>query len=79
MKNKSTYSLLINSNREEKGRSIFEVSVYALVLLCLAFAGWQFAATTVTVPGGSPKPAAAQSMLAEVPINQTSPAIVSRG
>ncbi len=48
MKNKNTYSLLVGS--EEKGRSIFEGALYALVILCTAFSGWQFASSSVALP-----------------------------
>ena len=78
MKNKSTYSLIINADTEEKGRSIVEVSVYALVLLCMAVSGWQFASTSVTLPKKSPKQNAPQSMVAEAPVAQP-PVIASRG
>lgn len=46
---KNTYSLLLNS--EEKGRSIFESAIYGLVVLCVAFTGWQFASNSVITPG----------------------------
>lgn len=48
MKTKNTYSLLINS--EEKGRSIFESAIYGLVVVCMAFTGWQFASSSVALP-----------------------------
>ena len=46
--NKTTYSLLVDS--EEKGRSIFEGAIYALIVLCTAFSGWQFASNSVALP-----------------------------
>ena len=49
MKHKNTYSLLIQA--EEKGRSIFEGTIYGLVILCVAFTGWQFASNSVVLPG----------------------------
>ena len=49
MKNKTTYSLLVSS--EEKGRSIFEGAIYGLVILCIAFSGWQFVSNSVALPG----------------------------
>ncbi len=49
MKNKNTYSLLVES--QEKGRSIFEASIYGLVVLCTAFSAWQFAAHSIMLPG----------------------------
>jgi len=45
---KSTYSLLVGS--EEKGRSIFEGAICALIVLCTAFSGWQFASNSVALP-----------------------------
>ena len=48
MKNKNTYSLLIDS--EEKGRSIFEGALYGLVVLCIAFSGWQLASSSAALP-----------------------------
>jgi hypothetical protein len=36
---------------EEKGRSIFESTIYGLVIICVAFTGWQFASTSVVTPG----------------------------
>lgn len=45
---KTTYSLLVGS--EEKGRSLFEGALYAAVILCVAFSGWQFASHSVAVP-----------------------------
>ena len=51
----NTYSLLISS--EEKGRSIFEGIVIGAIVLCTAFTGWQFASSSVVLPGmGSDKP-----------------------
>ncbi len=49
MKNKNTYSLLLQD--EEKGRSIFESTIYGLVVLCVAFTSFQFATGSVVVPG----------------------------
>jgi hypothetical protein len=49
MKTKNTYSMLVEA--EEKGRSIFESTIYGLVVLCVAFTGWQFASNAVVTPG----------------------------
>jgi hypothetical protein len=49
MKNKNTYSLLTQS--DEKGRSIFESAIYGLVVAAVAVTSWQFASSSVTVPG----------------------------
>jgi hypothetical protein len=55
--NRSTYAMLIRS--EEKGRSIFEVAVYALVALSGVLSIWQFAEQSNRLPVGSEqKPAA---------------------
>ena len=51
MKNKSTYSLLINADSEEKGRSIFESAVYSTVAIATALSVWAFATGAVIVPG----------------------------
>ena len=51
MKN-NTYSLLLNANAEEKGRSIFEAAVYGLVVVCCAFSAFQFVASDVVLPTG---------------------------
>ncbi|MGI9087005.1 MAG: hypothetical protein ACR2HH_04565 [Chthoniobacterales bacterium] len=80
MKNtKNTYSLLVES--EEKGRAIFESSIYGLVLLCMAFTGWQFASSSVALPR---MPATSNSgnapveMVAKAPVEKPV-VIVSRG
>ncbi|MGI8819273.1 MAG: hypothetical protein ACR2ID_00120 [Chthoniobacterales bacterium] len=71
MKTKSTYSLLLNADAEEKGRSIFETAVYSLVVLCTGFSFWAFATSQVTLPGqASVKPAPASAIaqaIAETP------------
>ena len=51
MKNKSTYSLLINADAEEKGRSIFETVVYSSVAMATALSVWAFASGAVITPG----------------------------
>jgi hypothetical protein len=82
MKNKSTYSLLVNADAEEKGRSIFETAAYALVLLCMALSGWNFASGTVTLPGKAGSPNQPQSVILNAPVEQPpaeqSPVIASR-
>ncbi len=71
MKTKNTYSLLVQS--QEKGRSIFEGAIYALVILCTAVSGWQFASNSVALPrmpannGSSSAPV---EMVAKVPASQ---------
>lgn len=79
MKNKSTYSLLVNADAEEKGRSIFEIAVYALVVSCMAFSGWHFASNAVTLPGKSRPQNQPESMIANAPVQQPAPAIAARG
>lgn len=49
MKNKNTYSLLVQS--QEKGRSIFEATLYGLVVICTAFSAWEFASHSIMLPG----------------------------
>lgn len=51
MKNKNTYSLLVNSESEEKGRSIFETIVYSSVVMATALSVWAFASGAVVTPG----------------------------
>ena len=63
MKTKNTYSLLIGS--EEKGRGIFEATIYGLVLLCTAFSGWQFASSSVALPRMSASNVAPTALVAK--------------
>ena len=51
MKKKSTYSLLVNADSEEKGRAIFETAVYSTVCLATALSVWAFASGAVVTPG----------------------------
>jgi len=76
MKTKNTYSLLVSS--QEKGRTIFENSIYAVVVLCTAFTGWQFASSSVALPrmpasNGSSTPT---EMVAKAPVEQ--PVVATR-
>lgn len=48
METHSTYSLLVRSH--EKGRSIFEAAVYALVVLSTVVSIYQFTAQALTLP-----------------------------
>lgn len=68
MKNKNTYSLLVNS--EEKGRSLFEGTLYTLVVLCTAFTAWQFASSSVVLPGVDRANRAQTEMVAHIPAEQ---------
>lgn len=76
MKNKSIYSLLINADAEEKGRSIFETAVYALVVLSTAASIWAFASGEVALPGrgdsASTPSEAPASMIAKAAVDSTS-------
>ncbi len=69
MKTKSTYSLLMNAEAEEKGRSIFETAVYSLIVLCMTLSVWSFAAGDVNVPGqkSAVKKEVPASMMANAP------------
>ena len=51
MKTKNTYSLLMNADAEEKGRSIFETIVYSSVVMATALSVWAFASGSVVTPG----------------------------
>lgn len=77
MKNRSTYSLLLNADSEEKGRSIFEMAVYSLVVLCMAISGWNFASGKVTLPGQNRAPSHSETIIATTPAEQ--PLLASRG
>ncbi len=69
MKNKNTYSMLVQS--QEKGRSIFESSIYGLVVLCTAFSAWQFAAHSIMLPGMNHVDKNADTeMVAQIPTEQ---------
>jgi hypothetical protein len=48
MKTKSTYSLLVRS--EEKGRSIFEMAVYGMLVLSSFASVLQFASAPMALP-----------------------------
>jgi hypothetical protein len=75
MKNKNTYSLLVQS--QEKGRSIFEASIYGLVVLCMAFSVWQFAAHSIMLPGMNHVDKNAQTEMAAQAPAETPVAIAS--
>ncbi|HMJ05594.1 MAG TPA: hypothetical protein VK474_05000 [Chthoniobacterales bacterium] len=84
MKNKSTYSLLLNADSEDKGHSIFEAVVYGLVVACMALSGWHFASGTVTLPGQNRVQNPPQSMIANAPapaapVVEKAPLVASRG
>lgn len=51
MKTNSTYSLLINANAEEKGRTIFETAVYSIVSLCMTATCIAFFMGSIHLPG----------------------------
>jgi hypothetical protein len=74
MKNQNTYSLLVAS--QEKGRSIFEGSVFALVVLCTAISGWEFASNSVSLPRMPANNGAAAVEVAQTPA--PAPVIASR-
>ncbi|MDQ6655336.1 MAG: hypothetical protein M3Y80_05935 [Verrucomicrobiota bacterium] len=76
MKNKSTYSLLLNADSEEKGRSIFEAAVYSLFVLCAAASFWSFASRPVTVPGQASTNGHSPAVIAKAVAEQ--PAFASR-
>ena len=71
MKN-NTYSLLVNANAEEKGRSIFEAAVYGLVVACCAVSAIQFATGEIVVPKGG-STASSQAAFAAAPSQQAEP------
>jgi len=81
MKKQSTYSLLMNANAEDKGSSMFETVVYALVILCIAVSGWHVAGTKMTLPAFNPAVEAQKSIIATAPAaEQPQPIVIaSRG
>ncbi len=74
---KNTYSLLVGS--EEKGRSIFEVAVYALVLLSATFSAWQFASSSVALPRMPVTSSNAPAPMVAKAVPQTPPLVADRG
>ncbi len=71
----TTYSLLVSS--EEKGRTIFEGTVIGLIVLSTAFTGWQFASSSVVLPGmASAKSSSPSTIVAEVA--HTQPVVADR-
>ena len=72
MKAKSTYSLLLEAESQDKGRSIFETAVYTLVILCAAVSAWTFVSGDVTLPGeAAVKQEAPATMIANAPALNT--------
>jgi len=47
---KSTYELVVESEYEDKSRSVVETVIYALFILSAVFSIWQFAIQPVVVP-----------------------------
>ena len=70
MKNKSTYSLLMNADSEEKGRSIFETIVYSSVVMATALSVWAFASGSVVTPGMNRPERDAAKFAKEAPAQQ---------
>jgi hypothetical protein len=66
MKNKNTYSLLINADSEEKGRSIFETAIYSFVVMATAVSVWTFASGAVVTPGMNRAPSPSANIAVEV-------------
>ncbi len=77
MKNKNTYSMLLGS--EEKGRSLFEGAIYALVIICTAFSGWQFASSSVALPRMPAGTNADSAMTVAAKSAPVAPVIADRG
>ena len=71
MKNKSTYSLLMNADSEEKGRSRFETAVYSLLGAGTALAMWAFISGAVVLPGmGRPNGGNEAGFTIKAPVEQ---------
>jgi hypothetical protein len=80
MKNKNTYSLILNAEAEDKTSSLFEVAVYGVVILGMAISSWNFASGKVTLPGENRAPKSEQRSMATVPAEQPAPIVLaSRG
>jgi len=47
---KSTYELVVESEHEDKNRTVLETVIYALFILSAVFSIWQFAIQPVVVP-----------------------------
>lgn len=47
---KSTYELIVESEVEDKNRSVVETVIYALFILSAVFSIWQFAIQPIIVP-----------------------------
>ncbi len=47
---KSTYELVMESEYEDKNRSVLETVIYALFILSAVFSIWQFAIQPVVLP-----------------------------
>ena len=47
---RSTYELVMESEYEDKNRSVLETVIYALFILSAVFSIWQFAIQPVVVP-----------------------------
>ena len=47
---KSTFDLVMESEHQDKNRSVLETLIYALFILSAAFSIWQAAIQTVAVP-----------------------------
>ncbi len=47
---KSTYELVVESEYEDKNRSVVETVIYALFILSAVFSIWQFAIQPVVLP-----------------------------
>ncbi len=76
MKTKSTYSLLLNADSEEKGRSIFETATYTVVVLSMALSVWYFASGAVTLPGQNRADVPTERVIANTP--EEAPLIAAR-
>jgi hypothetical protein len=47
---KSTYEMIVESESEDKNRSVLETLIYALFILSAVFSIWQFAIQPIVVP-----------------------------
>lgn len=75
MKNKNTYSMIAQS--EEKGRTIFESTLYALFVVATLFCGWQFATNSLALPSTTTAGDAPAAIVAKATPEQ--PLVADRG
>ena len=77
MKTKSTYSMLLNADSDDKGRSMFETAVCSVAVLCIALTVWAFASTSMVIPGQARVKDTTKAQIAQVVAEQPALAAVN--